>query len=87
MGGLGDLLPQVGRGTDEEPVFTVTGDRDAGLGGGADTWITRAGQAALVAPTIPLWKTASGSRPEHEGNRVGLPILLGQSNRGVRRGR
>ena len=61
-----DLLAQIDRGVEQEPVFAVDGEREAGLGARLHPRVAAPGEAADPAAAVPLRHAAAGARAEHE---------------------
>ena len=79
----GDLLPQIGRGADDQPGLTVRRSGDARLRGGGDLRIRRASARAARAAAIPLRHAPAGGGAEHQQRqralRLGAPARLQSS--------
>src|SRR5262249_35013955 len=67
---LPKLLSEVGGSVDQEPAFTVGAHGKARLRARTHTRVTLPCQTACRATTIPLWKTTSRRRAEHDGGEA-----------------
>ena len=61
-----NLLAQIDRGVEQEPVRSVHADREARLGARLHSPVAAPGEAADPAAAIPLRHAAAGARTEHE---------------------
>ena len=61
-----NLLRQIGRGIDENPILAVGGDGETGLGTRPNPWIAGPGQLADGAAAVPLWEASTRRRAKHD---------------------
>src|SRR4029077_3379107 len=67
---LPELLREVGRSVDQEPAFTVGAHGKARLRARTHARVTLPCQGACGATTVPLRKTTSRRRAEHDGGEA-----------------
>src|SRR5208282_4964744 len=60
----GDLLTQIRRGAEQDPVGAIRADREGGLGSRGKSGRAHANGAAIRTVAIPLRETAAGARSE-----------------------
>jgi hypothetical protein len=63
--GCADLLPDIGRGVDDNPAFAVRRDRDAGLSTRDDVFAAIPREARQPGVAVPLRETASSARAKN----------------------
>jgi hypothetical protein len=77
LGRIGDLLSQVGRGIDQEPVGIVGRHRDRGLTA-PQVWPLIARRTTNPASAIPLRNTAAGRGSKNDNTQHEIALNPGQ---------
>ena len=78
-----DLLTQIDRGVEQEPVFAVDAEREAGLGARLDSRVAAPGEAADAAAAVPLRHAAAGAEPSTSALRERLVGGIVEARRDV----